>query len=61
MSTLVNDETLLDDMAASVSMLRGYFMVLAEHDDKLDVEALDGLIARYTAETGRQPPSPWSE
>lgn len=58
MSTVIRDDTLLDDMATAIGALRDYFRTLAEHDLDLDVKPLDGLLARYENETGRRPAKP---
>ncbi len=57
MSQLLVDEGLVDDMAAALSVIRQWFMGIAEEHAGMDTAALDDLLKRYRAETGRRPPS----
>lgn len=56
MSQLIMDDGLLDDMAACLRAVRMAFMHIAEEHPDMDTSALDGLLRRYTTETGREPP-----
>jgi hypothetical protein len=52
MSTLIDDDALLDDMYRTLKVLRTLFMRMAEEHPDMDTAALDGLLKRYEAETG---------
>lgn len=56
MSRLLEDDSLLDDMASALSAFRGWLSEQAEHYPDMDNSGLDEILARYTAETGRRPP-----
>jgi hypothetical protein len=49
-STLIEDDGLLDDMARTLSVLRDWFSILAEEHLELDVKVIDELLARYKQE-----------
>jgi hypothetical protein len=60
MTRLIDDDALLDDLAAAVASLRAWLMIVAERHPEMDTAALDRLLERYTAETGRRPGRPWT-
>jgi hypothetical protein len=55
MSRLVEDDALLDDMAAALKALRGWLMQIAEQHPEMDAGALDDLLRRYNAEMDGRP------
>ena len=56
MSTWLEDDSLLDDMASALYAFRQWLSEQAEHYPDMDNSGIDGLLARYTEETGRRPP-----
>lgn len=50
MSALIEDDALLDDMAAALRAIRGWLMEVGEQHASLNAQALDDLLRRYKTE-----------